>query len=517
MPPRKKQKPIPEQRTFLFKNPSRAEINKFEEVIDALMHSEAIKKYPSLSEMTKAAFQDPRERRQAILSRLDTNRGLFFKINKRIGDKTRLSPMERIEEILVMLWEYIRVGETERKLYGEVMTPIDLVEEMLDGLPKEVWSNPKLKWLDPANGCGVFPAVILKRLMIGLATWEPDEERRYKHIMEKMLHVCELQPKNMFIYLCAFDPKDKYALNIYTGSFLTEEFDQHSQEIWGVEQFDVIVGNPPYQTGKEDERKTQPIWQLFVKKKLKLIKKEGYLCTVHPAGWRNISGIFKETQKLLRDTKMLALKMNHFRRGQQLFGAAINFDFYCLQNVNNNGNLTKITCEDNTTEAVDISKMEFIPSENIKKIYALLANPEEEKVQVIHSFSAYETRKPYMSKNKEGDFSYPCIYTVKSPDKGNNQPTFFWSKTKANGLFGIPKVIWAQGASGVVIDQTGQWGLTQFGYAIVDDVANLENIKNALLSDDFTKNVMNFKHSLGDKFNHKIIALFRKDFWKEFV
>ena len=171
----------------------------------------------------------------------------------------------------------------ERKLYGEVMTPIDLVEEMLDGLPKEVWSNPKLKWLDPANGCGIFPAVILKRLMIGLATWEPDEERRYKHIMEKMLHVCELQPKNMFIYLCAFDPKDKYALNIYTGSFLTEEFDQHAQEIWGTEKFDVIVGNPPYQKESEGGTRDIPIYQHFVEKAK---NKQAYLLAlVIPSRW----------------------------------------------------------------------------------------------------------------------------------------------------------------------------------------------------------------------------------------
>ena len=116
------------------------------------MQSEAIKKYPDLKGVTEKAFGDPKERRQAILSRLDTNRELFNKINKRIGDKTRLSPMERIDEILVMLREYIRVGETERKLYGEVMTPIDLVEEMLNDLPAKVWNNPTLKWLDPANG-----------------------------------------------------------------------------------------------------------------------------------------------------------------------------------------------------------------------------------------------------------------------------------------------------------------------------------------------------------------------------
>jgi len=512
MPPRKKQKPIPEQRTFLFKNPSRAEINKFEEVIDALMHSEAIKKYPSLSEMTKAAFQDPRERRQAILSRLDTNRGLFFKINKRIGDKTRLSPMERIEEILVMLWEYIRVGETERKLYGEVMTPIDLVEEMLDGLPKEVWSNPKLKWLDPANGCGVFPAVILKRLMIGLATWEPDEERRYKHIMEKMLHVCELQPKNMFIYLCAFDPKDKYALNIYTGSFLTEEFDQHSQEIWGVEQFDVIVGNPPYQTGKEGERKTHPIWDKFVERKLRCLKDGGFLTTIHPSGWRMVTGIFKNIQRMLRKHDMLILSLNDKYRGVKVLGAKTTFDWYCLRKTHTN-QTTRVKCQNGTWVETNLKKLEFIPNNHFEEIEKLIGKDNDQKTTVVHSYSAYETRKPHMRPGKDKTHIYPCIYLVKHRDV---VVSHFSSERGEH--FGIPKVIWSNGSAkslGCICDTEGQYGMTQFAYAIIDEPAVLPQIKRAIDSKKFRTLID--EATLNDDLNHKVVSLFRKDFWKEFI
>ena len=70
---------------------------------------------------------------------------------------------------------------------------------MLNTLPAEVWSNPNLKWLDPANGTGPFPAVVIYKLMKGLESWEPDADKRYKHIIENMIYVCELQPKNMFL------------------------------------------------------------------------------------------------------------------------------------------------------------------------------------------------------------------------------------------------------------------------------------------------------------------------------
>ena len=40
-----------------------------------------------------------------------------------------------------------------------------LVNEMLDKLPKEVWKNKNLKWLDPATGMGNFPIAVYLRLI----------------------------------------------------------------------------------------------------------------------------------------------------------------------------------------------------------------------------------------------------------------------------------------------------------------------------------------------------------------
>ena len=133
-----------------------------------------------------------------------------------------------------MLREYVKVGEVEKKKFGEVMTSLDLVKEMLSTLPEDVWTNPNLKWLDPANGTGPFPTMVIYKLMNGLKEWEPDDNKRYKHIIENMIYVCELQPKNMFLYMCVADPFDEYDINIYTGSFLDEGFDNHMKEVWGV-------------------------------------------------------------------------------------------------------------------------------------------------------------------------------------------------------------------------------------------------------------------------------------------
>jgi len=33
---------------------------------------------------------------------------------------------------------------------------------------------------------------------------------------------------------------------IFKGSFLEEGFDEHMKEVWGLNGFDIIMGNPPY-------------------------------------------------------------------------------------------------------------------------------------------------------------------------------------------------------------------------------------------------------------------------------
>jgi hypothetical protein len=236
---------------------------------------------------------------------------------------------------------------------------------------------------------------------------------------------------------------------------------------------------------------------------------------VHPSGWRNVAGVFKKTQDLLKSKEMLYLKMFTFKDGLDTFNAKINFDFYCLRNNKNTGFLTDIICEDKTTIKLDISKLEFIPGENIKEIYSLIAKDGEEKVHILNN-SSYHHQRTFMSKTRTEEFKYPCVYMVSYLDK----PTYYFSNRNDRNEKGehfVPKIIWGGGSTGLYIDYHGECGLTEFGSAIIDDVQNLKNIEIALKNQRFIKNIMLFKNGLGDKYNRKIIATFRKDFWKEFI
>ena len=457
------------------------------------------------------------KRRAMILTILEENnvehRLLCNRIHKTVNTDNH-TEMDHIKGVVGMLREYVKVSATEVKEFGEVMTPISLVEEMLDTLPYEVWSNPNLKWLDPCNGVGTFFSVVIERLMKGLVSFEADENLRYKHILENMIFACELQAKNLFLFLYAFDPKDEYALNIYSGSYLDGGFDEQ-MKFWGVDKFDVIVMNPPYQELKEGNKKSQALWDKFVIKTISQLVEGGYLCAVHPGGWRSSGKEFSNVRELLKSKQMLSLEIHDYSDGLKTFRAKTTYDFYCLHNVQNNM-FTKIKCMDGTIQRVDISKMEFIPNGMYKEFQKIISKNGEERVNIIFDSSYHTQRTEQIQKDQSEEFKYPCVYTSLSTDVIN----FWFSNTNKKGHFGLPKVIWSNGtASKPIIDENGDYGLTQFAYAIIDEEKNLPFIQKALMHPDFIK-LMNFRDGNGGKFGHRYdkntISLFKKDFWKEF-
>jgi Eco57I restriction-modification methylase len=487
--------------------------NIYEDLIEGMIIDGINGMTPELKKMIKTAPIE--QQRSMILEILEENnpehRILVGEIKKLIK-RGIVGEMDYIKKVVQMLREYVKVSDVEVKKFGEIMTPIELVEEMLDTLPPTVWMSPNLKWLDPCNGVGTFISVVVQRLMKGLEWTIPNEEARYKHIIENMIYICELQPKNIFLYLYAFDPENRYALNIHNGSFLDKGFNDRMGE-WGIEKFDVIVMNPPYQEQKEGNRKTQTLWDKFIFKTIENLNEGGYLTAVHPSGWRNVDGMFKDIQKLLRSKQILYLEFHNEKDGLKTFGAETRYDFYCLQNVSCTLN-TKVKCQDGKIERVDISKLEFIPNGMFDLFKKCLPKNGEDVVKILRD-SSYHTQRPHMSKVQTDEFKYPCVYTVK---KGDNK-TLWYSNSNKNGHFNIPKFIWSNfriSSGGTIIDINGEYGLTQFAYAIIDSPENLSHIKKAFDSELFRELMENCSFSYLS-INPKPISLFRKDFWMDFI
>jgi hypothetical protein len=203
-------------------------------------------------------------------------------INGLLLDKKNYVLIVEFEKNLIeFIKRYEGLSKAESKLFGEVFTPQALIEEMLDTLPADVWNNKDLKWLDPAVGIGNFPAAVLQRLMKGLEDVIVDELERRKYILEEMLYMGDISTKNLFLLYQLFDVNNSFKLNVFRGDFLSDKFDKHMKEVWRLDGFDVVVGNPPY-SDNNFSGKNNKIYPHFSKKCLNLLKDDGKMLFITP-------------------------------------------------------------------------------------------------------------------------------------------------------------------------------------------------------------------------------------------
>ena len=413
--------------------------------------------------------------------------------------------IENYRELSRLIDKYLIPQENEKKSNAEVSTPFQLRQKMLDLLPSDFWRSVR-KVYEPCVGKGGFAIDIIDRFMEGLKELIPDEELRYKTIVEECLYFSDINPTNIYITKLLVDPHGRYRLNYYEGNTL--ELDV--QKVWEIVAFDAIIGNPPYQV-KVGPKKTQPIWNRFVKKLIDELCEDGFMTLVHPSGWRDPNGTFRDVYDKIRGKNLIYLNMNSFEKGKEVFNQGTNFDYYLLQN-NDKQQPVKIVDIYDKAYTVDLVKWSFIPSGKFDTYGKVLSLNGEEKVDVCHDYSAYETRKKWISREKKGDFQHPCCYTV---TKRDGMKCYYSSKKKEH--FGIPKVIWSNGLGTYpVVDEKGDYGLTQFSYAIIDEKENLNNIKRSLESEEMIK-LMECARLTNNKYNYKVIALFKKDFWQSFI
>ena len=324
-----------------------------------------------------------------------------------------------------------------------------------------------------------------------------------------------LSPKNIYIYTNTEDKLilEKQGYNVVYHESI--DFDKIKNELKGME-FDVVIGNPPYHI-KVGPKKTEPIWNKFVFKSIELCREGGFLSLIHPSGWRNVSGKFKNVQNELKKYKMNWLSINSIEEGLKVFGAQIRFDVYIIQKIKNSNELTTIEFQDGEVELVDIKSLEFIPNGNLELVKRILGNIGDEKLKILYSRSSYGSDKSNISKHPNNENQYPCVYSINVREI----PKFLYSNTNQNGHFGIPKFIIPNGDArsiGFIKDLRGKYGLTQFACAIQEDSEEIQNKYHKLFRDKKFINFHNTYLCIGKtQYNWKTLELFKKDFWKEFI
>ena len=185
--------------------------------------------------------------------------------------------------------QIIKEERSEDILYGEINTPLNFVETILSIIPENMFSNPELKWLDPACGCGNFMIILYFKLMRGLEYSIINIEERKDHIIKNMIYMIEIQEKNVDLLRRIFGTN----ANIICSDFLN--YENYAVEYSYNITIDVIIGNPPFNFGNKlkvpsssNNKKNDgiTIWPDFVRKSVQLLKEEtGKLCFFIPSLW----------------------------------------------------------------------------------------------------------------------------------------------------------------------------------------------------------------------------------------
>ena len=402
-------------------------------------------------------------------------------------------------ELLTKINDYLPVRENEKDKFGEVFTPPVLIDELLDQLPSTVWSNPSLKWLDPASGIGNFFMLVFTRLMTGLDKKIPNKNKRSQHILKNMLFMVEINHKNVKIARTIFGKDAQIVCADFLDHFFTHNFD-------------IIIGNLPFnEETNKNNKKTVALWARFVDKSFTLINEDGYMAFIHPPGWRSPDNKTNLWERLTHTNHLLYLHIYGADATKKLFNVNTKVDLYVCKVKTHNEKTTIVIDELGFKHHIDLTKLSFLPNYKFKEIQHLANTIKNNSLNIIHD-TAYSTSKTKEIKNNI--YKYPVISSITE----GNTLNLRYSNTKDNGHFNIPKVIINSGRYPYPYnDFAGKYAMTQNLFAIpITSNKQGNDIVKAISSEKFSTILKATKWG-NYAIDYKLFKQFNADFYKSFL
>lgn len=457
------------------------------------------------------------------------------------------------ETIIETIERRLIPDEQAKKARGEVFTPLNLVRELLYGLrkseleagkqvlwgvdsagnvvddnpdnriggiPLEIWRDPETKWLDPANGIGNFPFVAFYMLDFQLknhgtkGSKEWTDEIRRKHIVEKMLYMIEIDRGNVNTTFKIMDYLASGSKpNICCADTLKLK-DEDLQRHFGVNRFDVVMGNPPFQSPGENMAGTTAgrgsLWDKFVVNCVKLLKPNMFLVFVTPPMWRKPESSMWNL--LTKNMRLTFLHIFDKKKSSKEFKVSQRIDMYIIRNTTDNSN-TYVIDERGDFHTLDIAKFNFLPNYAYNEISNIITDVEHGTKVIFNTIYHASSTKNKPRLTPDNDYKYPVVHNITKNGLGIR-----YVKDNTLGHFGVPKVLLNLNEQQYPYnDFEGKYGMTQLTFGIpITSKEEGDQIVEAINSDRFKEIIKATKWGAFQT-EYKMFKYFRPDFYKEFL